>query len=153
MEHSGIVTPLHSTPLQSTPIQSNSSASRKKSHKNSKIGKPKIGKPYSKKVIKRGGNKKKGNKKPRQRQGFKLERFWESVLVSTPEERSHSSHLQKLIAKAAEAGAPWCGIATGTPWRTQLLKAWGARLEAEGLRLMGWWRGERPSPGRAVRAG
>jgi hypothetical protein len=37
-------------------------------------------------------------KKPRRRQGFELERFWESVLVSTPEERSHSSHAGTLTA-------------------------------------------------------
>ena len=36
--------------------------------------------------------------KPRQRQGSRMERFWESVLVSTPEERSHSSHLQTITA-------------------------------------------------------
>ena len=53
-------------------------------------------------------------KKPRQRQGFELERFGESVLVSTPEERSHSSHLNKLMEEAAPMASPWGGMATGT---------------------------------------
>jgi hypothetical protein len=57
-------------------------------------------------------------KKPRQRQGFELERFRESVLVSTPEERSHSSHPNKLMAAAAPKANPWGGMATGTPTTT-----------------------------------